>query len=93
MQSTMSGQSARPNLAHVDEVCVHNTPIVGTLDDGYLRKVPLPRAPRIQSPGHVTCATGVERDKSDTCYLQIPRFPTWSDLVGSHAGFARSTML
>jgi hypothetical protein len=29
---------------------------VGTLDDGYLRKVPLPGAPRVQSAVHVTCA-------------------------------------
>jgi hypothetical protein len=54
---------------------------VGTLDDGYLCKVPLPRAPRVQSPGHVTCATVMVHDKCDTCYLQIPRIPTWSDLV------------
>jgi hypothetical protein len=66
---------------------------VGTLDEEYLHKVPLPRAPRIQSPGHETCATVTEHDKSDTCYLQVPPIPTWSDLVRSHAGFARSTML
>ncbi len=66
---------------------------VGTLDDGYLRKVPLPWAPRIQSPGHVTCAAVMERDKRDTCYLQVPCVPTWSDLVRSHAGLARSMML
>ncbi len=55
---------------------------VGTLDDGYLCKVPLPsRAPQIQNPGHVTCAAVTERDKSDTCYLQVPHIPTWSDLV------------
>ena len=41
---------------------------VGTLDDGYLCKKPLPRAPWIQSPGHATCAAVTERDKSDTCY-------------------------
>ncbi len=66
---------------------------VGTLDDGYLRKVPLPWAPRIQSPGHVTCTAVTECDKRDTCYLQVPPLPTWSDLVRSHAGLAWSMML
>jgi hypothetical protein len=66
---------------------------VGTLDGGYKRRVPLPWVLQIQSPGHVTCAAVTERDKHDTFYLQVPRIPTWSDLVRSHAGFARSTML
>ncbi len=66
---------------------------VGTLYDGYLCKVPLPRAPWIQSPGHVTCAAVTECDKHDTCYLQVPRIPTLSDLIRSHAGYSRSTML
>ncbi len=67
--------------------------IVGTLDDGYVCKVPLPRAPRIQSPGNVTCAAVTEWVTSDTCYLQVPRIPTWSDLVRSQLGGARSAML
>jgi hypothetical protein len=54
---------------------------VGTLDDGYISKVPLPRAPWIQSPGHVTCATVMEHVTSDTRYLQAPHIPTWRDLV------------
>jgi hypothetical protein len=105
---------------------------VGTLDDRYLHMVPLPRDPRIQSPGLLpgslgvgvdvlpagssqvdvlpagrlqvdvlpagssqvdTCAAVTAPDKPDTCYLQVPRIPTWSDLVRSHAGLARSTML
>jgi hypothetical protein len=37
---------------------------VGTLDDGYVRNVPLPRAPRIQSASHVTCHGAVMRDWS-----------------------------
>ena len=65
---------------------------VGTLDDGYLRKVPLPRAPRIQCPGHMTCAAVMECDKSDTCYLQVPCIPRWRDLVQSQIGGARSTI-
>ncbi len=46
---------------------------VGTLDGGYIRKVPLPRAPRLQSTALVTCA--VPRDSRDTCHLQVPRIP------------------
>jgi hypothetical protein len=80
---------------------------VGTLDGRYLRKVPLPylhkvplpylhkvplpRAPRLQSTALVSCAA--PRKSRDTCYLQVPRIPTWSDLVRSHLGVARSTML
>jgi hypothetical protein len=66
---------------------------VGTLNGGYLCKVPLPRAPRIQSPGHMTCSAVTEHDKHDTYYLQVPHIPTWSDHVRSHAGFSRSTIL
>jgi hypothetical protein len=66
---------------------------VGTLDDGYVHKVPLPRAPWIQSPGIVTCAAVMEQGMSDTCYLQVPHIPTWSDLVRSQLGGAKSTML
>jgi hypothetical protein len=103
---------------------------VGTLDDGYPLKVPLTRAPQIQSPGLLagslqvdvllagslqvdvllagslqvdvlpvgssqvdTCAAATAGDKCDTCYLQVPLIPTWSDLVISHTGLARSTML
>ncbi len=66
---------------------------VGTLNDGYIQKVPLPRVPvllprvpRIQSASHM-CHT------HDTCYYaQVPRIPTWSDLVRSFAGLGRSTL-
>jgi hypothetical protein len=52
---------------------------VGTLKDGYIRKVPLPRVPRIQY--------------ADTCYsAQVPRIPTWSDLTRSLAGLGRSML-
>ncbi len=72
---------------------------VGTLHDGYLHKVPLlylckvplPRAPRLQSTALVTCAA--PRESCNTCYLQITWIPTWSDLVRSHLGVARSMML
>jgi hypothetical protein len=49
---------------------------VETLNDGYLRKVPLPRAPRIQSPDHVTCHIQVTRDNPNTGYSQASRIPT-----------------
>ena len=56
---------------------------VGTLKDGYVRKVPLPRAPRIQHASHAS-------HTRDTCYLeQVPRIPTWSDLTRSLAGLGR----
>jgi hypothetical protein len=72
---------------------------VVTLDGGYLRevplpylhKVPLPRAPQLQSTVLVTCAA--PRKLRDACYLQVPRIPRWSDLVRSHLGVARSTIL
>ena len=70
---------------------------VGTLKDGYLRKVPLPRVPLRQSTEHVT-ASAVIRVPSGTCYLQVPRVPTWSvpswsDLTRSLSGFGRRTPL
>ncbi len=55
---------------------------VGTLYDRYLRKVPLPRAPRIKSPDHVPSHIQVTRcDNSNTGYSQVPWIPTWSDLT------------
>ena len=60
---------------------------VGTQEGGYLNKVPLPRAPRVQSTAALM--TG----NPGTCYLQVPRIPTWSDLARSHLGALRSTML
>jgi hypothetical protein len=37
---------------------------VGTLDDGYVCNVPLPRAPQIQSASHVTCHRAVTHEGS-----------------------------
>jgi hypothetical protein len=54
---------------------------VGTLNDGYVHNVPLPRAPRIQSASHMTSYGAITRDASDTCYSQITRVPTWRDLI------------
>jgi hypothetical protein len=59
---------------------------IGTLKDGYIQKVPLPRVPRIQSASHM-CHT------HDTCYSeQVTGIPTWSDLVRSLAGLGQSTL-
>jgi hypothetical protein len=62
---------------------------VGTLKDGYVRKVPLPRAPRIQHAN-----SSVLGQEHDTCYYaQVPRIPTWSDLKGSLTSLDRRTLL
>jgi hypothetical protein len=53
---------------------------VGTLKDGYLQKIPLPRASRIQSTEHVT-ATAVTRVPLVTSYSQGPRVPTLSNIA------------
>jgi hypothetical protein len=59
---------------------------VGTLNEGYVRKVPLPRAPLIQSTSHMTCNVRVTRDTGNTCYLeQVPWISTWHDLSRSIA--------
>jgi hypothetical protein len=61
---------------------------VETLKDGYIRKVPLPRAPRIQPASHVTTVT------HDTCYLaQVPCIPTWSDLTRAQAGLGKRVLI
>jgi hypothetical protein len=41
---------------------------VGTLNDGYVHNVALPRAPRIQSASHVTCHGAVMRDGSTSLH-------------------------
>jgi hypothetical protein len=64
---------------------------VGTLKDGYIRRVPLPRVPQIQSTSeHVAAVT---RDSRNTCYSQVPQVPTWSDLTRSLMGFSRRALL
>ncbi len=66
---------------------------VGTLNEGYLRKVPLPRAPWIQSTDHVTCHIQVTCDNPNTCYSQVPQIPTWSNLTRLLACLGRTTIL
>ncbi len=61
---------------------------VGTLKDGYVCKVPLPRAPRKQYANSVTPM------EHDTGYsAQVPRIPTWSDITRSLVGLGRRTLL
>ena len=59
---------------------------VGTLENGYLRNVPLPRIPQIQSTSQVasvfTC-----RESAVTCYSRIAWIPTYSELSCSPEGF------
>jgi hypothetical protein len=61
---------------------------VGTLKDGYIRRVPLPRVPRIQSTSHVACTT-IHRNPIHTGYLPIARIPMWSDMIESLSGLGR----
>ena len=66
---------------------------VGTLKDGYIRKVPLPRIPRIQSTRELVANVATHTSNShDTCYLQVPRVPTWSDLIRSLTGLGQSSL-
>jgi hypothetical protein len=74
----------RNSMREFGKVCV------GTLKDGYVCNVPLPRAPWIQSANHVTSNKQLVIDSQDTCYLQVPRVPTWSDLTGSCTGLGRN---
>ncbi len=63
---------------------------VGTLKDGYIRKVPLPRIPRIQSPSALVANVATATSNShDTCYVQVPRVPTWSDILRSLSGLGQ----
>ncbi len=67
------------------------SPTVGTQDGGYLRKVPLPCIPLQQSTALTAGATPLVNPR--TCYLQVPRIPTWSDLTRSHLNALRSSIL
>jgi hypothetical protein len=67
--------------------------LIGTLKDGYIRKVPLPRIPRIQSPSALVANVATATSNShDTCYLQVPRVPTWSDIWRSLSGLGQSLL-
>ncbi len=60
--------------------------IVGTLENGYIRNVPLPRIPQIQSTSQVASAL-TSRESHITCYSRIAWNPTWSELSCSPEGF------
>jgi hypothetical protein len=63
---------------------------VGTLQNGYIRNVPLPRViPRIHSTSHVT---GHGADPN-TCYSQVPWVPMWSNLGRLLQGLGRRRLL
>ena len=67
------------------------------LKDGYIRNVPLPRVPRIQSDSLATLEprNGIMagHTPTNTCYSEVPQVPTWSDLTRSLPGFGRITLL
>jgi hypothetical protein len=54
---------------------------VGTLNDGYLRKVPFPQVPRGQSIIPVACTVTFPVNLYDTNYLQDPRIPLHNNLT------------
>ncbi len=60
--------------------------IDGTLENGYVRNLPLPRIPRIQSTSQVASAL-TSRESHVTCYLRIAWIPTWSKLSCLPEGF------
>jgi hypothetical protein len=74
-----------PSLIEYDAALVM---VVGTLKDGYIRRVPLPRVPQVQSTSLVACAT-THMNPIHTGYLPVPRIPTWSDMLGLLTGLGR----
>jgi hypothetical protein len=81
-ESSLDGSVCAPLVAAMlSPLAVHdkNAPPVGTLEGGYVRNVPLPRVPRVQSASPMT----------GTCYSQVPHVPTWSDLTILLAGLGR----
>ena len=53
---------------------------VGTLQNGYLRKVPLPRVPQVQRASPTAVAATLVVNPSDTGYLPDPRIPLYNNL-------------
>jgi len=51
--------------------------LVGTLKDGYIRNIPLPRVPQVQS----TSLYVTRMNPSQIRYLPILRIPSWSDFL------------
>jgi hypothetical protein len=70
----------RTAMFNLTDVEVDNmTIIVGTLENGYVRNVPLSRIPQIQSTSQVATAL-TSRESHVTCYSWITLIPTWSEL-------------
>ncbi len=65
---------------------------VGTLENGCIRNVPLPRIPRIQSTSQVASAL-TSRESLVTCYLRIAWIPTWSELSFLPEGFGTTPIV
>jgi hypothetical protein len=98
-------QNMHPKAKHTNEAT--SSLVVGTLKDGYIQRVPLPRVPRIQNASLATrkpsrCimaghepsrCTMVGNASAITYYWQVPQVPTWSDLTRSPSGFGRRTLL
>ena len=53
---------------------------VGTLQNGYLRKVPLPRVPQVQRASPTAVAATLLVNPHDTGYLPDPRIPLYNNL-------------
>jgi hypothetical protein len=53
---------------------------VGTLKNGYLRKVPLPQVPRDQSTISVACTATYTVNPQATGYLPDPQIPLYNNL-------------
>ncbi len=54
---------------------------VGTLKDGYLHKVPLPRVPRGQNTIPVAATVTFPVNPHDTSYLPDPQIPLYNNLT------------
>ena len=65
---------------------VRDTMLVGTLENGYVRNVPLPRIPLIQSTNQVVGVL-IYRNPTNTCYSRIAWIPTYSKLRCLPEGF------
>jgi hypothetical protein len=59
---------------------------VGTLENGYVRNVPLPRIPQIQSTNQIASVL-ICRNHTNTWHSRIPWIPTYSELRCSPEGF------
>jgi hypothetical protein len=54
---------------------------VGTLENGYVREVPLPRVPRSKSTSLVVVAATVLANPLDAGYLPDPRILLYNNLI------------